>query len=119
MNEQLNFKRATRRILFKDKKEAPFEDVIPGAGTSAAASPERHLRVKVTMNLDGDIVGYFKKLASEDGRPYQSLINQVLREYIEGSRPEKLARDVGQLLLKDNSFLKALNGSLDKDDKGR
>ncbi len=119
MNEELNFKRATRRLLFKEEKKVPFEDIIPGAGTSAASAPERHLKVKVTMNLDGDVVNHFKRSALEDGRPYQSLINQVLREYIEGSKPERLAKDIGQILLKDSNFLKAINISLGKDDKGK
>lgn len=101
-----SFSRATRRLLFGSEKRPV--STIPGEGTSAAASPERHVRVKVTMNIDGDIVAFFKNWAKGDGRRYQTLMNQVLREYIEGSRPERLAREVAALLADDPEFLKSI-----------
>ncbi len=97
-----DFTRATRRTLFGNE---PHEARFPGDGKSAAATPERHVRVKVTMNIDGDIVAHFKAWAKHDGRRYQTLMNQVLREYIEGSRPERLAREIGELLAADPDFI--------------
>jgi len=38
------------------------------------------LKQPVTMRLDRDTVAYFKKLATETGVPYQSLINLYLRD---------------------------------------
>ena len=114
MENQPDFSNAARKALFRSSKqqqETVYEK-IPGAGRSAAEEPERHVRAKVTMNLDGDIVSYFKSEASKVGRPYQALINQVLREYMEGSRPEKLAREVGALLLSDEAFLEVLRAKL-------
>ena len=101
MVEQVNFHRATRRALFG----ARAEPQVPGAGRSAAEAPERHLRTKVTMNIDRDLLAYFKEEAKARGRSYQLLINQALREYIEGDRPERLAVKVGSILLEDESFI--------------
>jgi uncharacterized protein (DUF4415 family) len=113
MENEPDFSNAARKALFRSQRqsEGVYEN-IPGAGRSAAEAPERHVRAKVTMNLDGDIVAYFKNEASRVGRPYQALINQVLREYIEGSRPEKLAREVAELLGNDESFLNLLHTKL-------
>lgn len=106
MSEELDFRRATRRLLFPEQSEATRD--IPGAGRSAADEPQRHTRVKVTINLDGDMVQYFKEWAKREGRPYQSLINQVLREFVLGTRPEHLAQQVHELLLQDEKFLEEL-----------
>ena len=38
------------------------------------------LKQPVTMRLDRDTVAYFKKMATETGVPYQSLINLYLRD---------------------------------------
>lgn len=38
---------------------------------------------KITIALDEDVVGFFQMLAHKDGdRPYQPLMNKVLREYV-------------------------------------
>ena len=106
--EDIALRRATRRLLFRSTNP----EKIPGAGTSAARTPERHLKIKVTMNLDGDIVQHFKEQARNGGQPYQSLINQALRELIEGSKPERIARQVKELLVGDRAFLERLRAEL-------
>ncbi len=98
-DSQPDFGAATRRLLFGKPPE------IPGAGTSAAKVPRRHTKVKVTINLDGDLIQYFKDRAEEDDLGYQLLINRALREYVEGSKSENLAKEVGELLASDPSFL--------------
>jgi uncharacterized protein (DUF4415 family) len=48
----------------------------------------RHTKVRITIFLDLDILNFFKARAVRRGQPpYQTQINQALREYIEGSRP--------------------------------
>lgn len=101
---------ATRRLLFR--KVGGALEGIPGAGTSAAKHRERHTRLKITINLDGDLVDYFKAQGEEEGVGYQFLINQALREHVDGSRPERLAREIGELLISDSSFLEALSKKL-------
>ena len=102
----MDFRRETRRLLFNDLQS---QQEIPGAGTSASDSSGRHVRVKVTINLDEEVVTHFKEQAREEGRPYQSLINQVLREHIKGSHPEQLANEIKNSLLEDSDFLQSLS----------
>jgi len=40
-------------------------------------------KIPVSLRLDNDIVLYFKKLASEQKVPYQSLINALLRKQLQ------------------------------------
>lgn len=49
---------------------------------------DRHIKVRITIFIDNDILKYFKARAAKRGKPpYQTQINQALREYMEGSRP--------------------------------
>jgi uncharacterized protein (DUF4415 family) len=106
---EVDFGRATRRALFGRKKVEPLPHEF---GKSAVEIPERHLRVKVTMNIDGDVLSFFKQQARETGRSYQILMNDALRDFIEGSKAERVAVTVGNILLSDNSFLAALKEQL-------
>ncbi|MCB0323762.1 MAG: BrnA antitoxin family protein [Bdellovibrionales bacterium] len=106
MTDDADFRRATRRLLFPEPE--PVQS-IPGAGTSAAAESDKHARVKVTINLDGDIVAHFKEQAKCEGIPYQSLINRTLREFMLGAKPERMAKEVGGVLLDDHEFLEQLS----------
>ena len=125
IDNQVDFSQATRRALFKPKLnteitnglsevESSVLNNIPGAGSSAAKLPERHVRYKVTMNLDGDLLAYFKAEGSKIGRPYQVLINQALREYVEGSNLEQMAERIGELLVKDPNFITLLKDTVNK-----
>jgi uncharacterized protein (DUF4415 family) len=109
MSDEQIFRRAARRVLF-DKPEEVQD--IPGAGRSAAEDAQRHTRVKITINLDGDVIGFFKEWAKEEGLPYQNLINRVLREYAQGGRPEKIAQSVSSILLRDQGFIELLKKRL-------
>lgn len=40
----------------------------------------KHLKQQVTIRLDKQTVEYFKRLADENGIPYQTLINLYLRD---------------------------------------
>ncbi len=100
--EDTTFRSATRRVLFEEPEQV--QD-IPGAGSSAAQDSDKHVRVKVTINLDGDVISHFKECSKREGIPYQTLINQTLREHISGSKPEQLAGLAAELLLDDESFL--------------
>lgn len=113
-DEEVELRRMSRRVLFRPK----HQENIPGAGTSAASRPEQHTRVKVTINLDGHVIAYFKERAREEGCAYQTLINQALREYVGGSRPERLSREVRDLLLADPQFLDKLANALAKKPSG-
>ena len=40
-------------------------------------------KIPVSLRLDNDVVLYFKKLASEQKVPYQTLINALLRKQLQ------------------------------------
>lgn len=40
------------------------------------------LKKPITMRLSEDVIDYFKKIAEEEGVPYQSLINLYLRDCV-------------------------------------
>ena len=44
------------------------------------------LKKQITINLDGDIVDYFKQQAEETGIPYQKLINFYLADCVKQKR---------------------------------
>ncbi|HEY6985661.1 MAG TPA: BrnA antitoxin family protein [Rhodanobacteraceae bacterium] len=67
-------------------------------------NPDR-AKVRVTIALDSDVVEYFKDAASRHGAlPYQTQINQALRQAIEQSPTDRLK----SALLKDKTFLRTL-----------
>jgi uncharacterized protein (DUF4415 family) len=78
-------------------------------GRSAAEIPLRHVRQKITMNLDSDIIEFFKARSEEEGAPYQFLINQTLRDHVRGNRVERVAEEVSKLLLSDETFFNNLS----------
>ncbi len=48
----------------------------------------RHIKVRITILIDNDILKFFKSRAAKRGKaPYQTQINQALREYMEGGPP--------------------------------
>ena len=53
-------------------------------GKQGAVFPAAPNKVRITIRLDGDIVGWFKEqVHREGGGNYQTLINQALRRHIE------------------------------------
>ena len=111
-----DFNSATRKLLFKTTKEQELPKkekyVIPGKGKSAVERPAKHFRVKVTMNLDADIISFFKQKGKQRGRSYQLLINEVLRYYMEDKEGEtkmdNFLSNVSKLLVEDTSFIDKL-----------
>ena len=57
-----------------------------------AAFRDRVTKKQVNMMLDQDIINHFKRLAG--GRGYQTLINQTLREVMQGDQLKKALREV-------------------------
>ena len=55
------------------KKEYDFTDGIKNPYA-------KKLRKQVTINLDVDVIDYFKKKSAECGIPYQTLINLYLTD---------------------------------------
>jgi uncharacterized protein (DUF4415 family) len=50
-------------------------------------------KTRITIRLDNDVIEHFQAIVDRaGGGNYQTLINDALREYIRGSRLEKLVR---------------------------
>lgn len=46
----------------------------------------KRIKKQVTINLDGDVIDYFKKQSDQSGIPYQTLINLYLSDCIAQKR---------------------------------
>jgi uncharacterized protein (DUF4415 family) len=59
-------------------------------GRVVALEPEQRGKTRITIRLDEDIVDHFLKEAEASGGAtgYQTLINQALRQYVEGKAPK-------------------------------
>jgi len=84
---------------FSRAKRSSFRDLPPREELA------RHTKVRITIMLDLDVLDFFKKRAAEPGaQPYQTQINQALREHISSSRAT-----VKDNLLKDEEFISRLS----------
>jgi len=94
------------------KKEYDFSKAKRGVFRELPPLEERarHTKVRITIMLDLDVLDFFKKQAAKPGaQPYQTQINQALREYVSlGHSP---LRDD---LLKDERFIARLSESVAK-----
>jgi len=55
--------------------------------TTARKNPyAAQLKKQITIRLDEDSIGYFKRISADVGIPYQSLINLYLRDCVAQNR---------------------------------
>ncbi len=59
-------------------------------------------KVKITINIDEDILHELRRLADSMGTPYQTLLNKVLKDALlskidDGSRLDRLERELERL----------------------
>jgi uncharacterized protein (DUF4415 family) len=59
-------------------------------GRIAPPEPESHGKTRITIRLDEDLVDHFLQEAERSGGSagYQTLINDALRQYVEGKAPK-------------------------------
>jgi uncharacterized protein (DUF4415 family) len=72
----------------------------------------RDCKSRITIYLDADIVSYFKEMAENSPAGYQTLINQVLREIVDGQRQTENL-DIKREILQDKEFLQELKEALE------
>ncbi len=72
----------------------------------------RDCKSRITIYLDADIVDSFKKEAEKVETGYQTLINQILRQYVDKISVGENSVAIKDDLLKDKSFLKKLKKAL-------
>lgn len=68
---------------------------------------------RITIYLDADIVEHFKTQAENSKTGYQTLINQTLREKIDGSQNMNKPDEVIERLLRDKNALSRLKAELE------
>jgi|SRR5215213_63763 len=70
-------------------------------------------KVKITINLDADILEYFKQRAAPPhSAPYQTQINNELRHIMEADDSNTDLSQTARELLKDDNFIVALKDRL-------
>jgi len=73
----------------------------------------KEAKSRITIYLDADIVEHFKTAAENSNTGYQTLINQTLREKIDGSQTSAKADEVIEKLLQDKAVLSRLKAELE------
>jgi uncharacterized protein (DUF4415 family) len=69
-----------RQYDFRKARRGPLVPSTPG-------------KTRVTIRLDNDVIEYFQDVVDRaGGGNYQTLINDALKEYIRGTRLEKIVR---------------------------
>jgi uncharacterized protein (DUF4415 family) len=70
-------------------------------------------KVRITINLDADVLEYFKQRASPPhAAPYQTQINMELRDIMENDDSQNDLSKTAQELLRDDNFIGALKDKL-------
>ena len=85
-------------------KQPKLNDVkVDVKGTKAIRSMmAKAKKIKITINVDEDLLAELRQMADSSGVPYQTLLNRVLKDAIslkrdEGSRLDRLEREVERL----------------------
>jgi len=85
-------------------KQPKLSDVkVDVKGTKAIRSMmAKAKKIKITINVDEDLLAELRQMADSSGVPYQTLLNRVLKDAIslkrdEGSRLDRLEREVERL----------------------
>ena len=73
----------------------------------------REAKNRITIYLDADIVEYFKNEAEISKTDYQTLMNQTLREKIDGSQTAAKVDELIERLLQDKNALSRLKAELE------
>ena len=63
-------------------------------------------KIKITVNVDEDLLAELRRMADSTGMPYQSLLNRILKEAVmgkktEGTRLDRLEQEI-EMLKKKN-----------------
>lgn len=74
---------------------------------------KKETKKTITIMLDHDIIEHFKKQTEGTTTGYQTLINQTLREKIDGAAANKNVDDLIERLLQDKKALSRLKAKLE------
>lgn len=109
-------KKTEKDIKIKTSKEAKDAGLKRIERKHFAGKDEVKLsdcKVKITINLDADILEYFKQRAAPPhSAPYQTQINNELRSIMESDREKSDLSQTARELLKSENFIVALKDRL-------
>jgi uncharacterized protein (DUF4415 family) len=96
-----------------DEKDARVEEEFRFDTKRWERLPRGVKKVRVNLYLDEDVVAYFKERAAQPhAAPYQTQINQTLREAMQKDSPPQVyaagSAELRAALLKDKEFIEAL-----------
>ncbi len=100
------------QIETEDELDARFSrmKILPRGtfATPKGATDLKNCKVKITILLDADILGFFKERATEKGNPpYQTQINNELRKAMENLKQPK-GEVITMEMLDNPAFISAL-----------
>ncbi|MCR6570396.1 BrnA antitoxin family protein [Campylobacter insulaenigrae] len=71
-----NYKRKNNTRIKNEKKEIDFKNAIRNPYVN------KESKRQITINLNGNVIDYFKEMAKKKGVPYQILINIFLNDCV-------------------------------------
>jgi len=101
LDNEVGFKKRFKKIDRKNRPNAAINQSL------------REAKNRITIYLDADIVEYFKNEAEISKTDYQTLMNQTLREKIDGSQTAAKVDEVIERLLQDKNALSRLKAELE------
>lgn len=68
------------------RKEYDFTNAMPVSEVSALARLQAEFsgKTRITMRVDGDVLAMFRARAAASGGSYQAMMNEALRQYVQG-----------------------------------
>jgi predicted DNA binding CopG/RHH family protein len=78
MKTKTNYKKAPKNIAKEIEESKRIDDFLPPP--NELVNKEENIRV--TINLNKDVVSFFKNKAKENGVPYQTMIKNLLGKYV-------------------------------------
>jgi len=70
------------------------------------------MKSRITIYLDADIVARFKAMGENEKVGYQTLINESLRNVVDGMDDQSMKANLKEDLLNDKSFIRKLRAEL-------
>lgn len=101
LDDEIEFKKRFKPISRNQRPNVAIENSL------------RESKNRITIYLDTDIIEHFKFEAQNSRIGYQTLINQTLREKIDGSQTAQKVDEVIEKLLQDKKALSRLKAELE------
>lgn len=87
------------------RKEYNFTNAKPVSEVPALArlQAEYSGKTRITMRVDSDVLAMFRARATASGNSYQAMMNEALRQYVQGVQLADVVRTAVKESLKENA----------------